>query len=163
MPYSRRGLVEQVHAAGFLDANERLVTEWVRLGLLGSPERANRTGKRGAFYEWPDNQLDLFLTLLRKRGGEVTRTKALVVISVGVWLYRGDEWVSVSQVRRALVTSTSLFGPPGSWERAEANAKEVVRSLRGEGAPPDATQALQKSLTRGLYNSSLVGWSAMGL
>ena len=155
MPYSRRRLVEEAQVAGFPDANERLVTEWVRLGLLGSPERTNCKGKRGAFYEWPDHQLDLFLTLLRKRGGEVRRTKALAAIPVGVWLYWGDEWVSISQVRRALITSTSLFGPPGSWGHAKANAKEVVRSLRSEGALPEATRALQECLTSGLYNTRL--------
>lgn len=131
------------------------MTEWVQLGLLGSPARANRKGKRGAFYEWPDSQLDLFLTLLQKRGGEVKRTKALVVIPVGVWLYWGDEWVPVAQVRRALATSTDLFGPPGSWERAEANAKEAVRALQREGAAPAAVKALEDYLASGLYNSRL--------
>ncbi len=61
----------------------------------------------------------------------------------------------------ALGTSTSLFGPPGSWERAEANAKEVVRSLRSEGAPPDTAEALQKCLTSGLHNGSLVSPAAI--
>lgn len=156
MPYTRAGLVRAAQAEGFDDVSDRLLTEWARLGLIDAGQRTGRKdGKRGAYYHWPDNQLDLLLTLLRKRD-EVRHTRALVVLPVGVWLYWGDEWIPIRQVRRALMTSTSLFGPPGSWERAASNAREVVRSLCGEGARRSTAARLQKCLTLGLFNEHLV-------
>ena len=152
MPYSRAGLVQVAREAGFEDVNERLITEWVQLGLLDTPERVGRKdGKRGAFYQWPDNQFSLLVTILGKRS-EVRHTKALVIIPVGIWLYWGDEWITLRQVRRALVTSIGLYGPPGSWERAQANAREVVGALRREDAPRDALSWLREELALALYN-----------
>jgi len=147
--------VSSAREAGFDDVSDRMVTEWGRLGLLDIGERVGRKdGRRGAFYTWPDNQYHLFVTLLGKRG-DVRHTKALVVIPVGIWLYWGDEWVPLRQVRRALLTSVELYGPPASWERAEANAREVVASLRRDGAPGEEVARLHRTLALGLHNGKL--------
>lgn len=124
-------MVAAAWAAGFGDVTDRLVAEWVRLGLLDEAERIGRSdGRRGALYQWPDSQWDLFRTLLAKRT-EIPHIRGLVQISVGVWVYWGNKWVPLRQVRRALESSIGLFGPLRSYRRAVANAREVVRDISG--------------------------------
>ncbi len=155
MAYSRGALVRAARAAGFVDVSERMVTEWGQLGLLDVGERASRRdGTRGAYYEWPENQLSLLLSLLGLRS-QVRQPRALVVVPVGVWLYWGDEWIRTRQVHRALRTSMGLFGPSNSWERAIANARQVVAALRAQGAPRADLTKLREALTTGLYSRQL--------
>jgi hypothetical protein len=54
-----------------------------------------------------------------------------------------------------LLTSVELYGPPASWERAEANAREVVASLRRDGAPGEEVARLHRTLALGLHNGKL--------
>ena len=159
MPFTREQLVDVASDRG-LECSARLVTEWAQIGILDQPERVGRRdGKRGAYYEWPDTQKDLFLTVLAKRG-EVRHIKSLVQVPVGIWMYWGDEWVPIRQVRRALATSTGLFGPPNSYERALANARDVVRGLRRDGVSRTAMNELRDELAgqlhRGRIDSELI-------
>lgn len=155
MGYSKRELIVEAYRHGFAEVTERQITEWVRLGLLDRAERApRRDGHKGAFYLWPENQLNLLLTLLNKQK-EGKHTSSLVVIPVSIWLYWGDDWVTTNQARRALKTSLGLFGPPHSWERAHANARDVVKTLLNNGAPRTKAKRLIETLTIGLYNKKL--------
>lgn len=155
MEYSRRALVTAAHEHGFLQVTERQITEWVRLGLLDSAVRSQRTdGRKGAYYVWSENQKSLLLTLLGK-WEDVGRTSALVVIPVSIWLYWGDEWVPTKQTRKALRTSVDLFGPPHSWERAEANARDIVKALVSKSASREKVKRLTDSLTSGMFNKEL--------
>lgn len=148
-------MVAAAQAAGFGDATERLVAEWVRLGLLDEAERVARTdGRRGALYQWPDNQWDLFRTLLAKRT-EIRHVRGLVQIPVGVWVYWGDQWVPLRQVRRALESSTGLFGPLRSYRRAVANAREVVRDISGPATTSEAAAELERAIADGTHNRRL--------
>ncbi len=149
MPFTRRELAEEG------GVSERLIAEWVRLGILDSPERVGRRdGQRGAFYQWPDSQRALLLSVLEKRG-QIRHTKGLVQIPIGIWLYWGDEWVPLRQIRRAVVTFTGLYGPPHSWEKAQANARQVVRTLKKRDAPRVALDALREELTSGFFHGKL--------
>ena len=100
MPYDRVGLVKAATDAGYSRVSDRLVTDWVSKGLLDQPERQAR-GKgngRGAKYEWADRQCELFLSLLMHRD-EVTYVDSLASLPVSMWLYWGDEWVPLRQVK----------------------------------------------------------------
>lgn len=154
MPFTRAQLVAAAKERGY-KVTDRLVTEWVRLGILDHPDRVGRTdGRRGAMYVWPDTQYHLFLTVLAM-WSTVGHTKELVQIPVSVWLYWGEEWISLRQVRRAAETSVGLFGPPRSYERALANAREVVNQLKRPDAPRAAVAALRKALADGLYRGDI--------
>ena len=154
MPFTRDQLVDLARKSG-LQCSARLITEWAQIGILDQPERVGRSdGKRGAYYLWPDTQKDLLLTVLAKRG-EVRHIKSLVQVPVGIWMYWGDEWVPIRQVRRALTTSTGLFGPPNSYERALANAREVVRGLRREGVSRGEMNELRDELAGQLHRGRI--------
>ena len=130
---------------------ERGITEWVRLGLLDTSDRVGRAdGNRGAQYVWPNEQKDLMVALLHHQQA-VKRPIELVVIPVSVWLYWGEQWVPTRQVRRALMTSVNLFGAVRSWERARANAREVVVQLFGAGAPKASANKLIEELANRLH------------
>lgn len=134
---------------------DRLVTEWVRLGLLDQAIRVSRSdGRRGARYEWPDSQRDLLLTLLAKRS-DVRTPSSLVILPIAVWMYWGEEWVPLRQVRRALATSVGLFGPPRSIERARGNARQVVAAIAPKDAPTSAVRDLREYLTVGMHTGRL--------
>ena len=99
-------MVQAAKDRRFGDVSERLVTDWASLGLIDHPERTDRpTGKkgRGAYYTWSDNQRDLFLSLLERRGDN-RQVAALALVPVGIWIYWGDPWIPLSQVRLALKT-----------------------------------------------------------
>lgn len=131
------------------------MTEWVRIGLLDRAERVGRDdGRRGALYQWSDTQRDLLLTVGAKRA-DVRHVKGLVQIPVGVWLYRGDERVPLRQVRTGLATFTDLIGPPCSYERALANAREIVRAFTADGASRKLVGQLRESLALALHTGKL--------
>ncbi len=128
-------MVKEARDAGFSEVSDRLVTDWVTQGLLDQPERTAR-GKgqgRGALYQWPETQRDLFLTLLAKRPDAPSRA-AMCSIPVGIWMYWGDEWIPLRQVRIALKTwwdRPSRFG----WQRVLDTARLVVKTIAPPGTP----------------------------
>src|SRR5689334_1712348 len=120
-------MVEQAADAGYR-VTERLVTDWANQGLLDHGERVPNPNGRGAYYVWPDNQRDLFLTLLAKRPA-LKAVATLATIPVSIWLYWGDEWIGLPQVRRALDTWVGEVAHPRSLVRTRAHAQSIVRSL----------------------------------
>jgi hypothetical protein len=150
VPYSRNGMVEQAHLAGYR-TSARLVSDWADLGLLDHPARVANPNGRGAYYVWSDIQRDLFVTLLAKRGG-VKAVASLATIPVSVWVYWGDEWIRLSQVRRALGTWVGEVGKQRSRERACAHAQTIVRSLVArEGQMTNGQRALRDALADALF------------
>jgi hypothetical protein len=145
MPFSRAQLVKEAHGAGYGPLTERLVTDWVTIGLLGAPTRVTRgRGKgSGALYLWSDNQRALFLSLLAQRpgGNDIRR---LLCLPVAVWLHWGDKWdVGLPQVRRALTSWADGAEKHYSTEDAALrNARRAVESL----AAPDSTQKARRDL-----------------
>jgi hypothetical protein len=125
--YTKSELLGAARAQG-TPATARLITDWVRLGLLDKPAARGRGRGRGVERTWPENQLKLFLVLLNKRS-EVTHIAALCNIPVTLWLYWGVDYVPVRQVRRALRTySRPLLAT--SARVARANARRVIAQIR---------------------------------
>jgi hypothetical protein len=135
-------MVAVAKKAGFSKVSERLVTDWVTLGLLDEATRSRRGkgGGRGARYEWPESQRDLFVTLLGKRPEAKSRA-AMCAIPVGIWMYWGDRWVPLRQVRIALRTWWDRPGRVG-WKRTLGAARLVVDTF----APPGTSRAVKSDL-----------------
>jgi hypothetical protein len=95
-------LIKGAERTGF-SATPRMVQDWVELGLLGQPERHGLGRGKGVSATWSENQRGLFLTLLDHRQ-RVGRVAVLANIPVWTWLYFGDSYVELRQVRRALKT-----------------------------------------------------------
>src|SRR5206468_606477 len=105
----------------------RLVRDWTEAGLLDYPRRrpaGKGHGSRHALY--PESQRKLFLTLLHHRAAG-NGIPSLARIPVGIWVYWGDGFVPVRQVRRAMLTW--IGDPRSSLRKARETAKEVARQL----------------------------------
>jgi hypothetical protein len=144
-------MVLAAKGAGFSEVSERLVTDWAQLGLLDHPRREPRPkgSGQGAFYQWSENQRELFLLLLRWR--QVVRSVgALAEVAVAVWLYRDDEWATLAQVRRALKTWRGRSSR--SYERAERDARTIWRAVFGDiQVPEDRRRRFVEALTDLIY------------
>jgi hypothetical protein len=121
----------------------RLIRDWTEAGLLDYPEHrpaGKGHGSRQALY--PASQRNLFLTLLHHRSGN--GISSLARIPVGIWMYWGDEYVPLRQVRRAM--STWLGDPRASLRRARETAREMARQLDNPAATPAARRELREAL-----------------
>ncbi len=117
----------------------RLIRDWTELGLLDYPQKrpaGKGHGSRQAMYS--ANQRNLFLTLLHHRPNN--KIKSLARIPVGIWMYWGDAYVSLSQVRRAM--NTWIGDPRASKQQAQQTAREVLRQLDN----PTATAVARRML-----------------
>lgn len=86
-----------------LGATERLLTDWIELGLIGAPSRrALGRGKGSSGGTWSQNQKDLFLTVWAKRADAPIRD--LCNIPVYLWVWWGEEHVALRQVKRSMAT-----------------------------------------------------------
>lgn len=112
--------------------SQGLVEKWVGLGLLDQGTRKGRGQGRGAWFLWPDNQLQLFLVLLEKRS-TVSRVRVLINLPVAVWVYWGEEYVPLRQVRRAMGTWADVRRPRArhNWN---AMAKRIVGGIASLGS-----------------------------
>jgi hypothetical protein len=143
-------MVAAAREAGLGAVSARLVTDWESKGLLDRPERKShgKGGGRGAAYVWPDNQRDLFLTLLAKRSS-VKSIAGLCVIPVGIWLYWGDDWVPLRQVKVALQTWWKRAGRTG-WDDTLDSARLVVKTMAPPGTPRAITTELRELIAGAL-------------
>ena len=133
----------------------RLVRDWTEAGLLDYPQRrpaGKGRGSRQALY--PANQRNLFLTLLHHRSGN--GISSLARIPVGIWMYWGDEYVPIRQVRRAM--NTWLGDPRASMRRARETAVEMSRQLDN----PAATSAARRELREALADLAYTGRADFG-
>jgi hypothetical protein len=124
-------MLEAARAAGFAP-KKRLFKDWVSLGLLDIATRRGRGRGQGVEGTWPDNQRQLFLTLLDKRR-EVNRVITLCNIPVAIWLWFGDDFVLTRQTQRALTTWARAWRP-ASWGRARGTARQLVGRFADPGA-----------------------------
>lgn len=102
----------------------RMVQDWVELGLLDQPQRHGRGRARGVSATWSPQQLRLFETLLDKRT-TVKHVAPLCNVPVWLWLYFGDDFVPLRQVRRALVTWQGRTINT-SWQAAKRAAAQLL-------------------------------------
>ncbi len=139
--YTKAELLQAARDAGFTPSG-RLLTDWVTLGLLDQAQRRGLGHGKGTTATWPENQLKLFIALLEKRP-QVKRIVALCNIPIWLWLWFGDDFVSLRQARRALATWAGARGQADSWQAARGSAEELI----GKFAHPDASRAARERLT----------------
>jgi hypothetical protein len=156
MPASRAGMVQAAQEAGFGGVSERLVTDWASLGLLDHPNRLRREkgSGRGAYYAWPDTQVDLFLSLLQKRPS-VKRVAELCVLPVAVWIYWGEAWIGLPQARRALRTWSGIALNSRSEERRQKDVRVVVNAFFGRKGSRSIRAEIQRLLLEALRCGTL--------
>jgi hypothetical protein len=136
-------LVTDASASGHA-VTARLVRDWTEAGLLDYPRhRAAGKGHGSRHALYAEAQRKLFLTLLHHRGAGNGIT-SLARIPVGIWMYWGDGFVPVRQVRRAMLTW--IGDPRASLRKARETAKEVTRQLDNPAATPAARRELCEAL-----------------
>lgn len=130
--------------------NARVIRDWTQAGLLDYPQKRSAgrgQGSRQALYS--ENQRNLLLTLLVHR--PTNGISSLARIPVGIWMYWGEEYVALAQVRRAM--GTWLGDPRVSHRQARATAREMLRQLDN----PAATEAARRELIETLSESAYTG------
>jgi hypothetical protein len=136
-------LVTEAGRRGY-KASARLIRDWSAAGLLDYPERRGAgkgQGSRAALYS--ENQTELLMTLLHHR--PANGIKSLARIPVGIWLYFGDAYVPLAQVRRAM--TTWLGDPRSSLREARESAREMLRRLDNPHATDAARNVLLATLS----------------
>lgn len=149
-PGTINDLVSDALAAGY-EATPRLIRDWSEVGLLDYPAKRSAGkghGSRPALY--PENQRHLFQTLLLKRS-EGNGPKALAKIPIAIWMYWGDEWVPLRQVRRTM--KTWLGDPRLSMRQARQTAREILYQFDS----PVATAAARRDLIEALTEIGYTG------
>jgi hypothetical protein len=142
-------LVADALADGYR-ANVRLIRDWTQAGLLDYPQKrpaGKGHGSSPALY--PATQRMLFLTLLHHRPGN--GISSIARIPVGIWMYWGDQYVPVRQVRRAI--NTWVGDPRVSMRRAKETAREILRQLDNPRATTAARRELLAALTHVAYTA----------
>lgn len=139
MQHTMKDLIEGAKRAGY-DPTPRMVQDWVDQGLLDRPERHGRGQGLGVSATWSDKQRGLFLSLLDYRQ-RVGRVAVLCNTPVWTWLYFGDDYVPLRQVRRALKT----WGEPAVRVSA-TGARQAARQLLDDVSHPEATRKDRKAL-----------------
>jgi hypothetical protein len=152
--YTADDLVREARAAGLDPVSRRLVSDWIELGLLDARDAPGLGRGRGrAAGTWSDEQRQLFLLLLAKRG-EVKHMADLCNVVVWFWLYCGDKHVPLRQVRRALQTWGKVASGAG-WARG----RELAKRLLGRWGHPDAgakdRKAAVDAVSRSLYKGEM--------
>jgi hypothetical protein len=119
MQFTMEELIQAARERGFAPS-KRLLQDWVELGLLDRPERHGLGRGKGVRATWSQEQQGLFINLLQLRQ-TVNRVGWLSNHPVSMWLYFGDAYVPLRQVRLALST----------WQGQTANTslKAVRRTV----------------------------------
>ena len=149
--YTKAQLVAAAMAHGYR-ATDRLLTDWQAAGLLDQPTKRGLGRGKGIEALWPESQLRLWLLLLQKRG-EVTQVPVLCNIPVGLWLYFGDDYASVRQVRKCMRTWSYRYGSSRGHNRAKQEARALLAGVPIEGsknAKADLISAMAKALLQGI-------------
>jgi len=133
-------------------ASPRLITDWVQLGLLDHPKRHGLGQGRGTVAGWPESQVRLWVLLVDKRPG-LKQMATLCNIPVALWLYFGDDYVQLPQVRRAMTTWAG-----GTHTRGYRDAASLVLQFVDE-----IPGIKLKASRRKLVQSHLVGVVVNGL
>lgn len=129
----------------------RMIRDWTQAGLLDYPQRrpaGKGHGSHPALY--PEQQRLLLLTLLHHRAQNVG-IRTLAQIPVFIWLYWGDAYVPLRQVRIALAT---WLGDPRTNRR---RADEIARLTLLQFDHPSATPAARKRLRAVVAEAAYTG------
>ena len=152
--YTQAELLAEGRAAHF-EVSQGLIERYVTLGLLDSayPDGTDRGYKKGVRWTWSENQRRLWLTLLDKRR-ETDKPRALANIPVLIWLYWGEDYVPLRQVRRALETYSEVRKSAHRHDYPRA-ARSLVRSLARPRAGARAKAAAIDLLIEGARSRRL--------
>jgi hypothetical protein len=139
-------MVESAHLAGFKDVKPRLITDWVARGLLGDGQRVGRGrgGGTGARFEWSEEQVALFKWLLTNRAN-VKSPVVLASIPVETWLYWGERWVGLPQLKRVLQSWWRRTNRTG-WESSLEMSRKVAESIVPPQTPRKVKQDFRETL-----------------
>lgn len=127
-----------IAAQNGLPASNRLILDWVGLGLLDRPERRGLGRGKGSVALWNHTQAELFVDLLafRHRANDPVRhVSALANLPVFGWLY-GSPGVPLRQVQRALWTWSGRSRQKKNT--ALADAKRTAAGFVKTVAHPDS-------------------------
>jgi hypothetical protein len=145
-------LLADARKAGY-SATRRLVTDWVSLGLLDKPTRHGiGRGKGTTKGVYSANQRQLFLTLLQQQRADGGGVRQLTATPVALWLYWGDTYVSLRQVKRALNTWIGA-----AEQRNETRSRRAARELIEQLATTDTRRTDRTRLERLLDEANRTG------
>jgi len=158
-PGTIEDMVADATAAGY-QVTERLIRDWTQHGLLDYPQkRSAGKGHGSAAALYPASQRNLLLTLLHHRPGK--NISSLARIPVSIWMYWGEEYVSLRQARRALLRSLgdqqagSRYAQDAmraSKDRSRTVAREVLSQMDNPQATPRARRELLEALAETSYS-----------
>jgi hypothetical protein len=134
-----------------VEATPRLLADWVQLGLLDHPRRRGLGRGKGTTTGWPENQWELWKALLMQRP-RVRRIAALCNLPVGLWLYFGDDYVELPQVKRAMHTWAGAIHARGT-----ADSRHLVQEFVAGIPGPKLSVARRKEVERLLVGVLLNG------
>ena len=155
LTYTSGTLVEEALALGYQDVSRRLIYDWSNRGLLDQPSLYS-PGRRGRPDAFPPSQHELFLTLLEKRKSRTKHILGLYNVPVFVWLWWGDDYIPLRQVRRAMNTwGRSCLSPSLVADRR--SAREFLRQMnlpqyaRGRKALKEALENVTPEICAGRH------------
>ncbi len=125
--YTRVQMVDIAASSGH-HATERLLTDWQAAGLIDRPYKKGLGRGRGIVALWPESQLRLWLLLLEKRR-QTGQVPNLCNVPVGLWLYFGDDYASIRQVRKCMRTWSERYGSSRGHKLAKQTARQLLADL----------------------------------
>jgi hypothetical protein len=152
-PGTTETLLADAQARGH-QATARLITEWVRRGLLDRPVRRGQGRGRGTTKgEFSRSQRELFQTLLDKRAQGATHFRSLSQVPIFIWLYFGDAYVPTRQIVRAL--ASWVGDASSSYDRARETADQIIALHDHPDASAEDRQALRVLLIETIQSGRL--------
>jgi hypothetical protein len=132
-------------------ATGRLFTDWEAAGLIDQPVKRGLGRGKGVLALWPEAQLQLWLLLLAKRT-ETSQVPNLCNIPVGLWLYFGDNYATIRQVRKCMRTWTERYGSSRGHKLAKQTARMLLADLPVSGASKNLKAQLVSRMATALLN-----------
>jgi hypothetical protein len=132
-------------------ATQRMIMDWQSIGLLDYPAaqggKGRGRGRRKALY--CGNQRRLFLELLEVRRDNPKMVN-LSKLPVYWWIYWGDEWVPVRQMRRTMRFYLDKALKP-SHDGCRRTAAALVAQFRHQKANQTQVVQLERLLSEAMY------------
>ena len=148
--YTKRQLVQAAIEQGHRGTKERLFTDWQQAGLIDQPGLKKGLGRgKGVVALWPASQLHLWLLLLNKRK-ETSQIPNLCNVPVGLWLYFGDDYATLRQVRKCMTTWAQRYGSSRGHTMAKQTARRLIEDLALAGMSRDSQADLVSRLAGAL-------------
>ena len=149
--HTKAQLVALARARGH-HATDRLLTDWQAAGLIDQPTKRGLGRGKGILALWPESQLQLWLLLLSKRA-ETNQVPNLCNIPVGLWLYFGDKYASIGQVRKCMRTWAERY----CSSRGHQLAKQTARNLLADLPISQASKNVKAQLVSTMATALLTG------